>query len=40
MYGRAADEVRSFASDQPLVAILSAAGVGLALGVLLGFGRR
>ena len=35
-YGQAMDEVRSFASDQPVVALLSAMGVGVLLGFMLG----
>lgn len=40
LYGRLADEVRTFSADQPIVALLSAMGVGVVLGVLLGSGRR
>jgi len=35
-YGPAVDEVRSFASDQPVVALLSAMAVGVVIGFLLG----
>jgi uncharacterized protein YjbJ (UPF0337 family) len=35
-YGQAVDEVRSFASDQPVVALLSAMAVGVVIGFLLG----
>ena len=35
-YGQMIDEVTSFAKDQPVAALLSAAGVGLVLGYLLG----
>ena len=34
-YGQMVDEVTSFAKDQPVTALLSAAGVGLVLGYLL-----
>ena len=34
-YGQMVDEVTSFAKDQPVAALLSAAGVGLVLGYLL-----
>jgi uncharacterized protein YjbJ (UPF0337 family) len=36
VYGQAVDQVKGFASDQPLVALLSAMGVGVALGFVLG----
>ena len=36
MYGQAVDDLRDFASDQPAVALLSALGVGVLLGFLLG----
>ena len=36
MYGQAVDGLKTFASDQPLVALLSAMGVGVVLGFLLG----
>jgi uncharacterized protein YjbJ (UPF0337 family) len=35
-YGQAVDEVRSFASDQPVIALLSAMAVGVVIGFLLG----
>ena len=35
-YGQAVDEVRSFASDQPVVALLSAMTLGIVIGFLLG----
>ena len=35
-YGQAMDEVRTFASDQPIVALLSAMAVGVVIGFLLG----
>ena len=35
-YGQAVDEVRSFASDQPVIALLSAMVVGVVIGFLLG----
>jgi ElaB/YqjD/DUF883 family membrane-anchored ribosome-binding protein len=35
-YGQAVDELRSFASDQPIVALLSAMAVGVVIGFLLG----
>ena len=35
VYGQVVDEVTSFARDQPVAALLSAAGVGLVLGYLL-----
>ncbi len=35
VYGQMVDEVTSFAKDQPVAALLSAAGVGLVLGYLL-----
>ena len=35
-YGQAVDEVRRFASDQPVVALLSAMAVGVVIGFLLG----
>ena len=34
-HGQAIDEVRDFASDQPLVALLSAMGIGVMTGLLL-----
>ena len=34
-YGQAVDEVRSFASDQPIVALLSAMSLGIVIGLLL-----
>ena len=34
-YGQMLDEVTGFAKDQPVVALLSAAGVGLVLGYLI-----
>jgi uncharacterized protein YjbJ (UPF0337 family) len=34
-YGQAVDGVRDFASDQPLVALLSAMGIGVVIGLLL-----
>ena len=34
-YGQVMDEVMGFAKDQPVAALLSAAGVGLVLGYLL-----
>jgi uncharacterized protein YjbJ (UPF0337 family) len=34
-YGQAVDGVRDFASDQPLVALLSAMGIGIIIGLLL-----
>jgi uncharacterized protein YjbJ (UPF0337 family) len=34
-YGQAVDEVRSFASDQPVVALLSAMTLGIVIGFLL-----
>lgn len=34
-YGRAVDGVRDFASDQPLVALLSTMGIGIIIGLLL-----
>ena len=34
-YGQAVDGVRDFASDQPLVAVLSAMGIGIIIGLLL-----
>jgi len=33
-YGQAVDGVRNFASDQPLVALLSAMGIGIVVGLL------
>ena len=36
MYGQAVDGLKTFASDQPLVTLLSAIGVGVVLGFLLG----
>jgi uncharacterized protein YjbJ (UPF0337 family) len=38
VYGQAVDGVRNFASDQPMVALLSAAGIGIIIGIL--FSRR
>ena len=35
-YGQAVDGVRDFASDQPLVALVSAMGIGIVIGLLLG----
>jgi uncharacterized protein YjbJ (UPF0337 family) len=35
-YGKAVDGVRDFASDQPLTAVLSALGIGIVIGLLLG----
>jgi uncharacterized protein YjbJ (UPF0337 family) len=35
-YGQAVDGVRDFAQDQPIGAILTAMGVGVALGFMLG----
>jgi uncharacterized protein YjbJ (UPF0337 family) len=35
-YGQAVDEVRDFTADQPIVAILSAMGIGVIIGILLG----
>ena len=35
-YGLAVDEVKSFASDQPVVALLSAMALGVVIGFLLG----
>jgi uncharacterized protein YjbJ (UPF0337 family) len=35
-YGQAVDGVRDFASDQPMVALLSALGIGVIIGMLLG----
>jgi uncharacterized protein YjbJ (UPF0337 family) len=35
-YGQAVDGVRDFTSDQPLVALLSAMGIGVVIGILLG----
>ena len=35
-YGQAVDELRNFASDQPVVALLSAMAVGVVIGFLLG----
>jgi uncharacterized protein YjbJ (UPF0337 family) len=35
-YGQAMDEIRSIASDQPLVALLSVMTVGIVIGFLLG----
>ncbi|MGA3000102.1 MAG: CsbD family protein [Acetobacteraceae bacterium] len=35
-YGQAVDGVRDFTSDQPIVALLSAMGLGLIIGMLLG----
>ena len=34
-YGQAVDEARNFASDQPIVALLSAMAVGIVIGFLL-----
>jgi uncharacterized protein YjbJ (UPF0337 family) len=34
-YGQGVDAVRDFASDQPLVALLSAMGIGVIIGLLL-----
>ena len=34
-YGQAVDEVRDFTSDKPFVALLSAMGIGVTLGILL-----
>ncbi len=36
LYGQAADEVRAFASGQPVTALLSVLGTGIVLGFLLG----
>ena len=36
MYGQAADEVRDFASEQPVVALIAAVSVGVILGFFLG----
>ena len=35
MYGRAVDEVGGLVADQPVIAMLAAAGVGLVLGFLI-----
>lgn len=35
VYGQAVDEVQEFARDQPIVALLLAAGVGFLLGAIL-----
>jgi uncharacterized protein YjbJ (UPF0337 family) len=35
-YGQAVDEVKSFASDQPVAALLSAMALGVVIGFLLG----
>jgi uncharacterized protein YjbJ (UPF0337 family) len=35
-YGQAVDGVRDFASEQPFMAILSAMGIGIVIGILLG----
>jgi uncharacterized protein YjbJ (UPF0337 family) len=35
-YGQVVDEVRNFASDQPIVALLSAMTLGVLIGFLLG----
>jgi ElaB/YqjD/DUF883 family membrane-anchored ribosome-binding protein len=35
-YGQAVDEVKNFASDQPVVALLSAMALGVVIGLLLG----
>ena len=35
-YGQAVDEARNFASDQPVVALLSAMTLGILIGFLLG----
>ena len=35
MYGQMVDEMTGFAKDQPVAALLSAAGVGIVLGYLL-----
>jgi uncharacterized protein YjbJ (UPF0337 family) len=35
-YGQALDGVRDFASDQPVLALLSAIGVGVIIGLMLG----
>ncbi len=37
-YGQAVDGLRDFTSDQPMAALLSALGVGVILGILLGRG--
>jgi uncharacterized protein YjbJ (UPF0337 family) len=34
-YGQAADGVRDFASDNPIVTVLSALGIGIIIGLLL-----
>ncbi len=36
LYGQAVDEVKDFASEQPLTALAAAVGVGVVLGFLLG----
>lgn len=36
MYGQAADGIRGVASDQPMMTMLAAAGLGIVLGVLIG----
>ena len=38
-YGQAVDEVRSFASEQPIAALLSAVGLGVIVGYTF-LGRR
>jgi uncharacterized protein YjbJ (UPF0337 family) len=35
MYGQAADGVRDFATEQPMMALLAAAGLGLMLGIVI-----
>jgi len=35
VYGQAVDGVKDFASDQPLLALLSAMGIGVIIGILL-----
>jgi uncharacterized protein YjbJ (UPF0337 family) len=35
-YGQAVDEVRNFASGQPLAALMTAMGLGIVIGFLLG----
>jgi len=35
-YGQSVDGLKEFASDQPLVALMSAMGIGFVIGILLG----
>jgi uncharacterized protein YjbJ (UPF0337 family) len=37
-YGQAVDGLRDFTSDQPIIALISAMGIGVILGILLGRG--